>query len=196
MNNIFLNSFYSNSVYFLKERTLSTLTDKPTLIALITSIALGCLAVYLVVKHHFIRASIMKDQDQDFSPFNSIIKKDESEFKDDELMETPWSGVSRVLHERGLSEDFFNPSLYSPLQAAVLLQDLQLCKQTVKSGFSINFPEKTFKQPALAIALGKNSEEIDQDLKKKLWRERERWAENRKESSQEIALYLIENGAD
>lgn len=106
------------------------------------------------------------------------------------LIEQPWHGVSKSLHAKGLPKDLFDQSLYSPLQAAVLLQDLELCKRMVEPGFSINSPEKTFKQPALAIALGQVSKEIEIDLATKEWRGQH------ESGSQEIALYLIEKGAD
>lgn len=121
-----------------------------------------------------------------------------------------WAAVAKALCAMELPKDFFEQSLYSPLQAAVLLQDLELCKRMVELEFSINSPEKTCKHPPLAIALGKVAEEIENDLEKRKWKlfyhhtEKQENAFNKKwarnwnyhKGSEEIALYLIEKEAE
>lgn len=196
--NVILNNFYNNSVCLLKESLLSTLKDKQKMIVFIASIAFGCLAACFALKRYF-KASLMDDDQHIYSQYNKIFASEdifEEECEDNGLIEPSWSEVSKVLRAKGLPKNLFDQSLYSPLQAAVLLQDLKLCKKMVEAGFSINSPGKTFKQSALAIALGQTSEEIRNDLYKKCIDARCFEGVPSISHSQEIALYLIENGAD
>ncbi len=97
-----------------------------------------------------------------------------------------WNAVTKACLENKLAEDFFDQSLYSPLQAAVLLQDLNLSKRLVKLGFSINNPENSCKHPVLSIALRQIPDEMY----------KVRYQCQKLKASEELALFLIENGAD
>lgn len=128
-----------------------------------------------------------------------VIDKKKAEKKVLKVIEDPWYGISKALCAKGLPQDLFDPSLYSPLQAAVLLEDIKLCKIMVDLGFSINSPEKGFKQPVLALALGQASKEISNDLANKSFQVNscvQDYSAQKNDVSEEIISYLIEKGAD
>jgi ankyrin repeat protein len=88
---------------------------------------------------------------------------------DSSLESKAWDEVVKVLQAKGLPNNF-NMSLCSPLYAAVLLADLELCKKIVGMGYPINSPGIPCSQTPLYQAVYPGREEI--------------------------ALYLIEKGAD
>lgn len=78
--------------------------------------------------------------------------------------------MTKVILSRGWPIESVDKTLFSPLRAAVKMKDLELCKKILALGWPINHSNEKFELSALheAISSGFN----------------------------EIALYLIENGAD